>query len=168
MIATSDGEIITNNHVVEGASTINVVIEHRGTYKATVVGTDAAADVAVLQLSGVKGLPTVGFGNSSTLRIGSSVVAIGNAGGQGFPSTVTAGAVTALGRTITASDENGVSESLSGLIQMDALIEPGNSGGPLVDSSGRGRRHGHSRGECGRGDADRFRPSDQQGADDRE
>ena len=136
MIATSNGEIITNNHVVEGASTINVVIDNRGTYKATVVGTDAAADVAVLKLSGVKGLPTVRFGNSSTLKIGSSVVAIGNAGGQGFPSTVTAGAVTALGRTITASDQNGVSESLSGLIQMDALIEPGNSGGPLVSSSG--------------------------------
>ena len=99
---------------IEGASTINVVIENRGTYKATVVGTDAAADVAVLQLSGVKGLPTVKFANSSTLRIGSSVVAIGNAGGQGFPSTVTAGAVTALGRTITASDQYGVSESSDG------------------------------------------------------
>ena len=136
MIATSNGEIITNNHVVEGATSINVVIENRGTYKATVVGTDAIADVAVLQVSGVRGLPTVKFGSFSTVRIGNPVVAIGNAGGQGFPSTVTAGAVTALGRTITASDQNGVSESLTGLIQMDALIEPGNSGGPLVNSSG--------------------------------
>ena len=136
MIATSNGEIITNNHVIEGATTINVVIENRGTYKATVVGTDASADVAVLQLSGVRGLPTVTFGNSSAVKIGSSVVAIGNAGGQGFPSTVTAGAVTALGRAITASDEYGLSESLTGMIQTDALIEPGNSGGPLVDSSG--------------------------------
>ena len=136
MIATSNGEIITNNHVVEGATSINVVIENRGTYKATVVGTDATADVAVLQVSGVRGLPTVKFGSFSTVRIGNPVVAIGNAGGQGFPSTVTAGAVTALGRTITASDQNGVSESLTGLIQMDALIEPGNSGGPLVNSSG--------------------------------
>jgi S1-C subfamily serine protease len=136
MIATSSGEIITNNHVVEGASTINVVIENHGTHKATVVGTDATADVAVLQVSGVRGLPTVKFGNSSTVKIGNSVVAIGNAGGQGFPSTVTAGAVTALSRKITASDQSGLSESLSGLIQVDALIEPGNSGGPLVDSSG--------------------------------
>ena len=72
------------------------MIENRGTYKATVVGTDATADVAVLQLSGVRGLPTVTFANSSAVRIGSSVVGIGNAGGQGFPSTVTAGAVTAL------------------------------------------------------------------------
>jgi len=78
----------------------------------------------------------VKFGNSSTVKIGNSVVAIGNAGGQGFPSTVTAGAVTALSRKITASDQSGLSESLSGLIQVDALIEPGNSGGPLVDSSG--------------------------------
>src|ERR1035438_2535871 len=103
MIATPNGEIITNNHVVEGATSINVVIENRGTYKATVVGTDAIADVAVLQVSGVRGLPTVKFGSFSTVRIGNPVVAIGNAGGQGFPSTVTAGAVTALGRTITAS-----------------------------------------------------------------
>ena len=136
MIASSNGEIITNNHVIEGATSINVVIENRGTYTATVVGTDATADVAVLKLSGVSGLSTVKFGNSSTVKIGNSVVAIGNAGGQGFPSTVTAGAVTAVGRAITASDENGLSESLTGMIQMDALIEPGNSGGPLVDSSG--------------------------------
>jgi S1-C subfamily serine protease len=136
MIATSNGEIITNNHVVEGATTINVVIENRGTYRATVVGTDASADVAVLQLSGVRGLPTVTFANSSAVRIGSFVVAIGNAGGQGFPSTVTAGAVTALDRAITAGDGYGLSESLTGMIQTDALIEPGNSGGPLVDSAG--------------------------------
>ena len=136
MIASANGEIITNNHVIDGATSIKVVIESRGTYTATVVGTDATADVAVLKLSGVSGLPTVKFGNSTTVKIGSSVVAIGNAGGQGFPSTVTAGAVTAVGRTITASDESGLSEALTGMIQMDALIEPGNSGGPLVDSSG--------------------------------
>ncbi|MGO9584431.1 MAG: S1C family serine protease [Acidimicrobiales bacterium] len=136
MIATSNGEIITNNHVIEDASSIKVSIDNGGTYTATVVGTDAAADVAVLQLEGVSGLPTVKFGNSSAVSIGSSVVAIGNAGGQGFPSTVTAGAVTALGRTIMASNDSGTTETLTGMIQMDALIEPGNSGGPLVDSSG--------------------------------
>ena len=137
MIATSNGEIITNNHVVQGASTIKVVIDNRGTYTATVVGTDATADVAVLQLKGVSGLPTVKFGNSSAVGIGSTVVAIGNAGGQGFPSAVTAGAVTALHRTIMASNDTGSTESLTNMIQMDALIEPGNSGGPLVDSAGR-------------------------------
>ena len=136
IIATSNGEIITNNHVIEGASSIKVSIENRGSYSAAVVGTDAVADVAVLQLAGLTGLPTVKFANSSHLSIGSSVVAIGNAGGQGFPSTVTAGAVTALGRTIVASDSTGATEKLTGMIQMDALIEPGNSGGPLVDSSG--------------------------------
>ena len=137
IIATSSGEIITNNHVVEGATTIKVLTDNGGTYTATVVGTDATADVAILQLKGVSGLPTVKFGNSSSLKIGDSVVAIGNAGGQGFPSTVTAGAVTALHRTIMASNDTGSTESLTNVIQMDALIEPGNSGGPLVNSSGR-------------------------------
>lgn len=70
------------------------------------------------------------------MSVGNAVVAIGNAGGQGFPSSVTSGAVTALGRTIVASDSSGTSETLTGMIQMDALIEPGNSGGPLVDATG--------------------------------
>jgi S1-C subfamily serine protease len=140
IIAASNGEIITNNHVVEGATSIKVSILHRGTYTATVVGTDAKADVAVLRLSGVSGLPTVKFGDSSTIKVGSSVVAIGNSGGLNLlPSPATSGAVTALGRSITASDESGASgasENLKGMIQMNAQIQPGNSGGPLVDSSG--------------------------------
>jgi S1-C subfamily serine protease len=136
IIATPEGEIITNNHVIDGASTIKVSIYKEHTYQATVVGTDATADVAVLQLRGVSGLPTVNFGDSADISIGDAVVAIGNAGGQGFPSTVTAGAITALGRTIVASGETGATETLTDVIQMDALIEPGNSGGPLVDSSG--------------------------------
>ena len=136
MIVSSNGEIITNNHVVDGATSIKVAVVDRGTYSATVVGTDATADVAVLKLKGVSGLATVKFANSSSVVVGDSVVAIGNAGGQGFPSAVTAGAVTALNRTIRASNDSGGSETLTGMIQMDALIEPGNSGGPLVDSSG--------------------------------
>jgi len=136
MIATSNGEIITNNHVIDGASSIKVSINNGGTHVATVLGTDARADVAVLQLKGVSGLPTVKFANSSAVSVGNAVVAIGNAGGQGFPSSVTSGAVTALGRTIVASDSSGTSETLTGMIQMDALIEPGNSGGPLVDATG--------------------------------
>lgn len=136
MIVSSNGEIVTNNHVIEGASYIKVAVLDRGTYAATVVGTDATADIAVVKINGVRNLPTVTFANSSALAVGSTVVAIGNAGGQGFPSTVTSGAVTALGRTITASDRTGSSETLAGMIQTDAVIEPGNSGGPLVDSSG--------------------------------
>jgi S1-C subfamily serine protease len=137
IIATSNGEIITNNHVVVGATSIKVSILHHGTHAATVVGTDAKDDVAVLRLSGVSGLPTVKFGDSSTIKVGSSVVAIGNSGGLNLlPSPATSGAVTALGRSITASDERGPSENLKGMIQMNAQIQPGNSGGPLVDSSG--------------------------------
>ena len=107
------------------------------------------------------------FGDSSAVKIGSSVVAIGNAGGQGFPSTVTAGAVTALGRAITASDEYGLSESLTGMIQTDALIEPGNSGGPLVDLSGDVIGM-DTAAASGRGHSNRFRPAHQQGPADRQ
>ena len=136
MIATSSGEIITNNHVIEGASTIRVSVDNGRTYTATVVGTDAKADVALLQLKGASGLPRVKFANSSQVTVGNAVVAIGNPGGQGVPTTVTAFAVTALGRTIVANDDVGTTETLTGMIQTDALIEPGNSGGPLLNSSG--------------------------------
>src|SRR5208283_4503004 len=139
MIATPNGEIITNNHVVESASSIQVVIANRGTFAAHVVGTDAAADVAVLRVNGVQSLPTVKFGNSSGLHTGNFVVAIGNAGGRGGTPAVTTGTISALGRSITASDQTDVGqtlENLNGMIQMDAPIVPGNSGGPLVNSSG--------------------------------
>lgn len=136
MIATSNGEIITNNHVVASATSIKVTIAKRGTYVARVVGTDPTADVAVLQLTGVGGLPTVKFGDSSAVSVGDSVVAIGNALGLGGSPTVTTGIVSALGRSITASDEQGSAEHLTGMIQTDAPIAPGNSGGPLVDRTG--------------------------------
>ena len=115
------------------------MIANRGTFTASVVGTDASADVAVLRVSGAKGLPTVSFGNSSDARVGDFVVAIGNAGGRGGTPAVTTGTISALGRSITASDQTDVGqtlENLTGMIQMDARIVPGNSGGPLVDSSG--------------------------------
>jgi S1-C subfamily serine protease len=136
IIVTPRGEIMTNNHVVAWATTISVSILDRGTYSATVIGTDTTADVAVLQLRGVSGLPTVKFGHSSDIHIGSFVVAIGNVGGEGFPSAVTSGLVTALGRTIVATDDTGPDETLTGMIEMDALIQPGNSGGPLMNASG--------------------------------
>ncbi len=137
MIVTADGTIITNNHVVEGARSIKVTIEHRGTFKATVVGTDSPADVAVLQVHGLSGLPIVRFGDSSAVTVGTDVVAIGNALGLGGNPTVTSGTVTALDRSITASDANGASEHLSDMLQTDAQIQPGNSGGPLLTSSGK-------------------------------
>jgi S1-C subfamily serine protease len=138
MIATSNGEVITNNHVVQGADTIKVSIAGHGTHQANVIGTDPSADIAVLKLNGVAGLSTVSFGNSSSTGVGDQVVAIGNALGLGGSPTVTEGIISATGRTITASDETGSNEeTLHGLLQTDAPIAPGNSGGPLVEANGK-------------------------------
>jgi len=137
MILTSDGEILTNNHVVEQSTSIRVTIPGRSnTYTATVVGVDPTADVALIKVQGVSGLPTVQLADSSTLTVGQQVVAMGNAGGQGGPPSVTQGSITALDQTITASNDNGTSEQLDGLIQSDATISPGDSGGALVNSAG--------------------------------
>jgi S1-C subfamily serine protease len=137
MIVTSNGQVLTNNHVVKGANSIRVTIQGRsGTYKADVVGVDPTDDVALIQIEGVSGLPTVTLSNSSDLQLGQSVVAIGNALGRGGTPSVTQGAVTALGRSIHVSGENGDSESLSGLIQTNAAISPGDSGGALVNGAG--------------------------------
>ena len=138
MIITSSGEVLTNNHVVQGATTISVSITGRSQpASATVVGVDPTHDVAVLQLQGVSGLPYVSLGDSSTVKLGTSVVAIGNALGLGGTPTVTSGQITALNRSIKASDQtSSTPESLSNLLQTDAQIQPGDSGGPLVNSSG--------------------------------
>lgn len=136
MIVSSNGYIVTNNHVVEDATSIQVSIAGRGKFTASFVGASPTNDVAVIKVQDVQGLPTVTFGNSSTLAVGDPVVAIGNALGLGGAPTVTTGTVSALGRAITASDSTGSSEHLTGMIQTDAPIEPGNSGGPLVDAAG--------------------------------
>ena len=137
MVLTPSGEVLTNNHVIEDASSITVKIDGRGhSYTAKVLGTDATDDVAVLQIQGVSGLATVSPGDSSKVAVGDPVLAIGNALDLQGPPTVTQGTVSALGRTITASGGNGGEETLNGLIQTDAPISPGNSGGPLVDGSG--------------------------------
>ena len=126
MIITSNGDILTNNHVVEGATSIRVSIEGRSTsYAAHVLGVDPTKDVAVIKVKGLAGLPTVRLGNSSTVTIGTSVVAIGNALGLGGTPTVTTGTITNLDRTINASDDSGGSETLSGMLQTDAPIVPG-------------------------------------------
>jgi S1-C subfamily serine protease len=138
IVLTSNGEILTNNHVVNGATSVSVTdIGNGKTYKATVVGYDASHDVAVLQLSGASGLTTATTGNSSTVKVGDNVVGLGNAGGKGGTPSVAPGTVTALNQSITASDEGGgSSEQLSGLIETNADIQPGDSGGPLVNSYG--------------------------------
>jgi S1-C subfamily serine protease len=136
MILTSSGEVLTNNHVVQQATSIKVTIQGRAnTYTATVLGVSPTADVALIQIQGVSGLPTVTLADSSSLSVGQSVVAMGNAGGQGGAPSVTEGSITALDQSITASDGNS-SEQLSGLIQSDAQISAGDSGGPLVNASG--------------------------------
>jgi S1-C subfamily serine protease len=136
MILTSSGEVLTNNHVVEGSTSIKVTIQGRSnTYTATVVGVDPTADVALIQIQGVSGLPTVTLANSSTLTVGQQVVAMGNALGQGGAPAVTNGSITALDQSITAGSGGGTAaEQLTGLIQSDAPISPGDSGGPLVNS----------------------------------
>jgi len=139
MIITPSGEVVTNNHVVVDATTIRVRIYGQKTlHRARVVGVDPSKDIAVIQIEGVSHLPTVTFGNSAQVKVGTPVVAIGNALDLSGAPTVTEGIVSALGRSITASDSllPGGSEHLTGLIQTDAPINPGNSGGPLVDSSG--------------------------------
>ncbi len=136
MILTPTGEVLTNNHVVVRATTIRVAVPGHGTHEATVLGADPTDDVALIQVQGVSGLPTVSVGNASSLQLGQELVAIGNALGRGGTPSTTSGSVTGLNRTITANDESGGSEQLHGMIQTDAQISPGDSGGVLVDASG--------------------------------
>ncbi len=138
MVLTSTGEVLTNNHVIRDATAIKVRDVGNGkSYTATVVGYDVAADIAVLQLKGATGLKAVPIGNSSSVRVGAKVTGIGNAGGAGGTPSSASGSVTALDQSITASDEAaGTSEQLTGLIETNAPIEPGDSGGPLADASG--------------------------------
>lgn len=152
MVLTPTGEVLTNNHVVDGAYKIEVTLtgitdacpglpvpSQTGsgcTYLATVTGVSPTADVALIQMQGVSGLPTISTADSSTLSVGQSVIAVGNALGRGGSPAVTKGSITALDRSITATDQGRSSEHLSGLIQTDAPIKPGDSGGALVNSDG--------------------------------
>jgi S1-C subfamily serine protease len=138
MILSSTGEILTNNHVISGSTKITVtVISTRQQYGAVVVGTSAANDVAVLQLRSASGLPTIPLGDSDTATIGQPVVAIGNAGGRGMLSVVT-GTITSTSRNITATDSSGSSsERLTGMIEVQASIKAGDSGGPLASRAGK-------------------------------
>ncbi|WP_051942733.1 S1C family serine protease [Streptacidiphilus rugosus] len=138
IVLTPDGEVLTNNHVISGATSLTAVdIGNGHSYTASVVGYDRSHDLALVQLHGASGLQTLSLAANTRVAVGEAVTALGNAGGRGGAPSTAAGSVTALNRRIVATDEfSGSSEQLSGLIQVDAPIEAGDSGGPLVDSSG--------------------------------
>ena len=137
MIVSADGYIITNKHVIDGASNIEVIRDNGTTYDdVKVVGTDPANDVAYLKVNNVSDLPTVTLGDSKTITVGQQVLTIGNALGV-FQNTVADGIISGVGRSLTATDESyTTSETLSDMIQTTAPINAGNSGGPLVNAAG--------------------------------
>lgn len=138
IVLTPSGEVLTNNHVVRGATAITATDVDTGrTYRAVVTGYDQKHDIAVLQLQGASGLKTVDLGDSSKVSVGQKVVALGNAGGRGGVPSVAEGRVTGLNQSITATDASaGTAEQLSGLIRTNANVQPGDSGGPLVNTAG--------------------------------
>ncbi len=128
---SDDGLVLTNAHVIAGATSITVTLADRSTESATLVGSDPDNDVALIRISGAAGLPAASLGESSKLEVGDGVVAVGNALALDGGPSVTSGIVSALERDISDSDI-----TLRGLIQTDAAINPGNSGGPLVNLNG--------------------------------
>src|SRR3989449_32721 len=132
-IVSSDGYILTNNHVVAGADKVTVRLYDKREFTAKVVGTDPNTDVAVIKID-ARGLPGVGFGNSDSARVGEWVLAIGNPLGEAFTFTVTAGIVSAKGRLLAGLQQTRY--AIQDFIQTDAAINPGNSGGPLVNIRG--------------------------------
>jgi serine protease Do len=137
IIIGKDGYIITNKHVIDGATTVGVVLADGTAYdNVTVVGTDPLNDIAFLKIPNVSNLPVAELGDSTSIRVGQSVIAIGNSLGQ-YQNTVTSGIISGTGRPISAQGETGSAvENLTDLIQTDAAINPGNSGGPLLNLQG--------------------------------
>ncbi|MCB1328942.1 MAG: Do family serine endopeptidase [Maritimibacter sp.] len=127
-VIESDGLIVTNAHVVDGADSVKVTLEDGRKFDATVIGTDASTDLALVKIEGVSDLPTVSFGDSDALQVGEDVVAIGNPFGLG--NSVTSGIISALGRDIQSGPYDN-------FIQTDAAINKGNSGGPLFSADGK-------------------------------
>ena len=138
IIVSSNGYILTNKHVVDGASTVSVVLYDGTSYdSAEVIATDPLNDIAFLKIDGADNLTAAELGDSKTLNIGQQVIAIGNALGQ-YQNSVTSGIISGTNRTITASssDSSTDTETLTDMIQTDASINSGNSGGPLVNAKG--------------------------------
>ncbi|HEX4216050.1 MAG TPA: trypsin-like peptidase domain-containing protein [Candidatus Dormibacteraeota bacterium] len=137
IIVTSDGDVLTNNHVVDEASTIKVYLNGKGVgHPASVIGIDPSADVALIHVDGLSGLPSATLADTSTLKVGESVVALGNAGGRGGPPSVSEGRITGLNRSVGAQTETGTLEHLTNMIQSNAPIQAGDSGGALVNAAG--------------------------------
>lgn len=137
IIVSKDGYILTNKHVIDGANKVEVFLSDGTSYEnVAIVGTDPLNDVAYLKVNNVDNLTPATLGDSTTIRIGQEVVAIGNSLGQ-YQNTVTSGIISGKGRPVSAGSETGSStENLTDLIQTDAAINPGNSGGPLLNLSG--------------------------------
>jgi len=139
MVISKDGEVLTNAHVISGATSITVTVVTTGTtYTAKVLGSDTTRDIALLKLENASNLETVVLGDSSSVQTGDAITAVGNAGGVGGEPSVSPGQVTALDQSITVNDaSNGDQGQLSELIQTDAGLQPGDSGGPMYDADGK-------------------------------
>jgi len=137
MVLSPSGRVLTNNHVIDGATSITVTDVGNGrTYRAAVTGYDSTHDIAVLQLADASGLRTVPLGSSASPLAGQRVWALGNAGGAGGMPSAATGTITGLDQSIIANDQaSGMSEQLNGMIQTSAPVQQGDSGGPLVDSA---------------------------------
>lgn len=131
IVLTSSGEVLTNNHVIRGATSVSVTTASGHSYPATVLGYSVSKDIALLRLSGAHGLVTASIGDSNRVRVGQSVTAVGNAGGSGSLSVVT-GRIVDTGRVITVTDSDGNTAQLTDMIETSAPLEPGDSGGPLL------------------------------------
>ena len=138
MVLSTDGLVLTNNHVINGAKTIRVTLATTGrVFSATVVGYDATHDVALLRLNGAAGLKVVAVGNSAQVTLGTPVLALGNAEGQGGLPALAQGTINSLDKTISPTDEStGATETLHGMLQTNANIVSGDSGGPLANAAG--------------------------------
>src|ERR1700744_2192387 len=140
MVISKDGLILTNNHVIDGSNSIHVraAVAHGGKeYTATAVGYDSTHDVDLLEISGAPGLKPVSVGNSAQVKLGTPVVALGNAEGQGGKPRAAAGVINSLSKTISPTDEStGATENLHNMLQTDADVVSGDSGGPLANAAG--------------------------------
>jgi len=138
MVISADGLVLTNNHVIDGSESIKVTLTSSGkVYQTTVLGYDSTHDVALLQLNGASRLKAVLIGNSAQVTLGTPVLALGNAEGQGGRPAIAEGIINSLDKTISPTDEStGTTETLHGMLQTDADIVSGDSGGPLANSAG--------------------------------